>query len=246
MITSGAAQIFVPGQLGADVVTTPKILDGTILGADISATADIALSKLHNAASSGANSDITSLSGLTTPLSVAQGGLGVGTLAIHGVLIGNTQGAVQVTAPGSAGQVLKSGGAGADPSWGSSVAYTYSAGTVVFLSALTERSTIANVFTELKRFTFGSFISGVVRVAWDGKSVDGAHTTHQRVYLNGAGAAAEHTEATGVYTTFSDDIAISPGDYISIYAYDATANSSWVKNAYIKVLEVTNNVVTTD
>ena len=45
------------------------------------------------AAASGANSDITSLSGLTTPLSVSQGGTGITTTPANGqLLIGNGTG----------------------------------------------------------------------------------------------------------------------------------------------------------
>ena len=68
-------------------------------------------------ASSGANSDITSLSGLTTPLSVPQGGTGLSTLTTHGVLIGNAAGTIHQTTAGTAGQALVSAGAGADPSF---------------------------------------------------------------------------------------------------------------------------------
>ncbi|MFH1047631.1 MAG: hypothetical protein V1738_04980 [Patescibacteria group bacterium] len=66
-------------------------------------------------AGSGANSDITSLTGLTTALSVAQGGTGVGTFTSNGVLYGNGTGAIQVTAAGTNGDVLTvSGGV---PAW---------------------------------------------------------------------------------------------------------------------------------
>src|SRR5258708_32633773 len=43
----------------------------------------------NNLAHNGANSDITSLSGLSTPLSVTQGGLGAATLTLNSVLLGN-------------------------------------------------------------------------------------------------------------------------------------------------------------
>ena len=63
-------------------------------GAGTAANARTALS----AAASGANSDITSLSGLTTALTVAQGGSGAGTLT--GILKGNgTSAFTAVTAP---------------------------------------------------------------------------------------------------------------------------------------------------
>jgi hypothetical protein len=69
-----------------------------------------------SAAKSGVNSDITSLTGLTTPLSVPQGGTGAATLAANGVLLGNGTSAIQATAVGATGQVLV-GNTGAAPSW---------------------------------------------------------------------------------------------------------------------------------
>jgi len=74
------------------------------------------------AAASGANADITSLTGLTTPLSVAQGGQGVDTLAAKGILFGNGTSAVGVTAVGTATHVLTSNGAGVDPTFQAPVA----------------------------------------------------------------------------------------------------------------------------
>lgn len=68
-------------------------------------------------AASGANSDITSLSGLTTPLSVAQGGTGRASATAHGVLVGNGTAGYNAVAPGTAGLPLVSGGASADPSY---------------------------------------------------------------------------------------------------------------------------------
>jgi hypothetical protein len=62
------------------------------------------------AAKSGANSDITSLTGLTTPLTVAQGGTGAATLTANNVLLGNGTSAPQAVAPSTAGNVLTSNG----------------------------------------------------------------------------------------------------------------------------------------
>ena len=82
-----------------------------------------------NAAHNGANSDITSLSGLTTPLSAAQGGTGNanGTANIAGGTAGAIpyQSAANTTAllaAGTAGQILTSGGAGA-PVWTANASY---------------------------------------------------------------------------------------------------------------------------
>lgn len=51
------------------------------------------------------------------PLTVDKGGTGATTLTNHGVLLGQATSAITSTAAGSAGQVLRSGGAGADPAY---------------------------------------------------------------------------------------------------------------------------------
>jgi len=61
-------------------------------------------------ATSGANSNITSLSGLTTPLSVAQGGTGATTLTANNVVLGNGTSAVSFVAPSTSGNLLTSNG----------------------------------------------------------------------------------------------------------------------------------------
>lgn len=91
-------------------------------------------------ATSGANANITSLSGLTTALSVAQGGTGRQTLTTHGVLVGEGTAAINQLAVGTTGQVLV-GATGADPAFGSSV------GALTFSGAITPSSTAGIVGT---------------------------------------------------------------------------------------------------
>tara|TARA_Y100000310_G_scaffold318422_1_gene372460 strand:- start:5976 stop:6923 length:948 start_codon:yes stop_codon:yes gene_type:complete len=57
-------------------------------------------------AASGANSDITSLSGLTTPLTVAQGGVGAGTLTDGGLLVGSGTDAITAMGVLADGEVI--------------------------------------------------------------------------------------------------------------------------------------------
>ena len=60
-----------------------------------------------------------------TDVTVAQGGTGVSTLTDHGVVLGSGTAAVSVTSAGTSGQVLTSGGSGADPDWAAAaVAYS--------------------------------------------------------------------------------------------------------------------------
>lgn len=83
-------------------------------GAQISA-ADVETALGYVPAHSGVNSDITSLTGLTTPLSVPQGGTGLNSLTAHAVLLGEGTGSVGFAAIGAVGRVLTDQGAGVDP-----------------------------------------------------------------------------------------------------------------------------------
>jgi predicted secreted protein len=92
-------------------------LGATGIGSSLfTAVSEAAARSAISAAKSGANSDITSLTGLTTPLSVPQGGTGAATLAANGVLLGNGTSAIQVTAVGATGEVLV-GNTGGAPTW---------------------------------------------------------------------------------------------------------------------------------
>jgi hypothetical protein len=107
-----------PGTMGAQNSNDVTITGGSITGitdlavADGGTGASTAANARTNlsAAASGANSDITSIAGLTTALSVAQGGTGSATLTANAVLLGNGTSAVQVISPLTSGNVLTSNG----------------------------------------------------------------------------------------------------------------------------------------
>ena len=82
------------GGTGATTAGTALInLGGTSLGIGIFTAVNAAVARASiGAAASGANADITSLTGLTTPISVAQGGTGQTTYTNGQLLIGNTTG----------------------------------------------------------------------------------------------------------------------------------------------------------
>lgn len=100
-----------------NVVSAVNYLTDLTLGAPLpvgsggtgGSTAALARASL-GAAASGANGDITSLSALTTPLSVEQGGTELTTLTAKAVLIGNGTAAPTFVAPGANGNVLTSNG----------------------------------------------------------------------------------------------------------------------------------------
>ena len=70
-----------------------------------------------------------------TTIAVANGGTGATTLTNHGVLIGQGTSAVAATAAGSAGQVLQSGGAAADPAYSTATYPSTATGTGTILRA---------------------------------------------------------------------------------------------------------------
>lgn len=82
------------GGTGATTAGTALInLGGTSLGIGVFTAVNAAVARASlGAAASGANADITSLSALTTPISVAQGGTGQTTYTNGELLIGNTSG----------------------------------------------------------------------------------------------------------------------------------------------------------
>jgi hypothetical protein len=108
-----AANVTTVAGIAANVTTVAGISsDVTTVAGD---SADIQLlaaniGTIASKANAGANSDITSLSGLTTPLSVAQGGTGASTLTAENVILGDGTNPVKFVAPGSSGNVLTSNG----------------------------------------------------------------------------------------------------------------------------------------
>jgi len=89
------------GGTGATNISTARTnLGATSVGVAVFTAANAAAGRVAlTAAAAGANSDITSISGLTTPLSVPQGGTGVAT--ITGVIKGNGTSALTAATAGT-------------------------------------------------------------------------------------------------------------------------------------------------
>ena len=134
-------------QVLAGVINSEDILDDTIVDADIKSDAAIAFAKLVGVAALGANSDSTSLAGLTTPLSLAQGGIAKTAITEFLLLIGNGASAPAEVAIGSADQVLTSKGAGVAPAFEDAAAALLKATTanVTISEASTTETTVMTV-----------------------------------------------------------------------------------------------------
>jgi len=146
-----------------------------------------------SAAKSGANSDITSITGLTTALTVAQGGTGAATHTSKGVLIGNGTSAVTTVSPSTSGNVLTSDGT----SW-TSVAGAY---------ALTSGTAVAS--TSGTSIDFTSIPSWVKRITVMFNAVSTNGTSLQQIQLgtgsttfatSGYAGASMNTSGSGLNT----------------------------------------------
>jgi hypothetical protein len=93
-------------------------------------------------ATSGANSNITSLSGLTTALSAPQGGTGQSSYAIGDILYASTTTALSKLADVATGNAIISGGVSTAPSWGKIALTTHVSGTLPVANGGTGATTL--------------------------------------------------------------------------------------------------------
>jgi hypothetical protein len=160
------------------------------------------------AAASGANSDITSLTGLTTPLSVPQGGTGAATLTANGVVLGNGASALSTTAVGTTGQVLV-GNTGGAPSWATLTGIgvtSFSAGT----TGLTPSTATTGVIT----------LAGTLGVANGGTGTTTAFTAGSVVFAGASGVYSQDN-ANFFWDNTNDRLGIgtaTPGSLLELAA----------------------------
>jgi hypothetical protein len=112
---------------------TAGVWNGTAIGVSYGGTGATTASGARSnlgAAASGANSDITSLSGLTTPLSETQGGTGYSSYTTGDILYANSSTTLARLNDVATGNALISGGVGVAPSWGKIGLTTHVSGTL--------------------------------------------------------------------------------------------------------------------
>ena len=137
--TTGAGLVT---SIATGVVTSDKLLDGTIATADLANSA-VTDAKIAGMAGSKVSGNITgNAANVTGTVAVANGGTGATTLTANNVLLGNGTSAVQAVAPGTTGNVLTSDGTtwtSAAPSGGASTTHyigeSYGGGIVFYVTS---------------------------------------------------------------------------------------------------------------
>jgi hypothetical protein len=121
------------GGAGYAVGTLVATLEGNVTGnvtGNVSGTAPAGSLTGTTLNSSVVTSSLTTVGTIASgtwqsvDVGVEYGGTGVSALTDHGVVLGSGTGAVSVTDAGTSGEVLISGGSGADPDWGAAGSYT--------------------------------------------------------------------------------------------------------------------------
>ena len=125
IILADTASIALPlsisqGGTGGVTASAARLSLGITAFADaiVTATAAGSVRTTIVAAQSGANSDITSLAALSTPLSAAQGGTGQSSYAVGDLLYASTTSALSKLADVAVGSAIISGGVGVAPAYG--------------------------------------------------------------------------------------------------------------------------------
>lgn len=144
-------------------------------------------------------------------------------------------------AAGASGKFLKTFGAGVNPDWAEAAA-TYATGSFQIAAADTER--FQQVATPTKKKEIGMARSGTVNVSLAMcLSTAAAQVAHARIYVNGSAVGTDRTDSSGVYQTYTEDIAVTVGDLVQGYIWEPTgARSVYIKE--FRVRQLTAEVAT--
>ena len=215
------------GIASSDAATVNQIPSGVLFLLKASNLSDVANTTTARtnltAAKSGANSDITSLTGLTTPLTVAQGGIGAATLTANNVLLGNGTSAPQAVAPSTSGNVLTSNGT----TWVSSALsiYPLTTGTAVASTSGTSID-FTGIPSWVKRIT----------VMFNGVSTNGTSPVIIQIGAGSVTTSGYNSSGTGFSAGGTGSSNFTTG-----FGVEDTGQSTWTRYGSIVLTTFSNN-----
>lgn len=194
IIVSGSGTVWT---IGNNAVTTVKINNSAVTLAKIANQADLTIlgnnsggagppialtvAQTRTVLGLGSLALLNTINGSNwsgTDLAVADGGTGASTLTNHGVLLGQGASAVAATGAGTAGHVLTSNGASADPT------FQAAAAGMTLIASVATSSTAADI-------TFSSIPATYkhLRIVMNARGTTAAVVTQMKIQLNGDTAA---------------------------------------------------------
>ena len=105
-----------------------------------------------------------------------------------------------------------------------------SSSTNIQASADTERTTVSDTYAKIKEISVDDF-GGIIHTTFQAKTDNPSFAYVARIYINGSAVGTERSGLDTVYTTYTEDISVSVGDLIQVYAHrSAGTNTTYIQN----------------
>ena len=231
--TDNSTNVTLAGSLDYLTLSGQQITRGAIgLTTDVSGTLPIANGGTNatsagaaltalGAAARGANSDITSITGLTTDLTVAQGGTGASSHTNNNVLIGAGTSAITSVAPSTSGNVLTSNGS----AWTSAAA----GGGPTFATAVNPSGVASVTFTGIpsgvNTVTVGVFDLDFSASETFEVQIGDSGGIETSGYLSSVGSQSESTNHTDAFVTQNSGMSAEARGLFHLFRVDG---NKWV------------------
>jgi hypothetical protein len=178
----------------------------------------------------GANADITSLTGLSTALSVAQGGTGRATLTSNNVILGNGTSQVGLVAPGTNGNVLVSNGT----TWTSAAPVSSSAMTLISSINSTSGTTVefkqlsgyANYLLIINNLTVSAVTTLDIQYGTGGATPTYLTSGYNSCYIRGQNGSPDGNVSNGSSSAMLFNVIGGGGDYSGFTYFTGFTNTT--------------------